>query len=102
VQVLGVGYNPEAPVAVPQFQRTYARNFPVGYRDRVRVEHYLQLSPIMRNFVPNLVVIDRSWVIRAQYAGDDPFFNDSNKNLRALLDSLLKEPASKKGSSKKK
>jgi hypothetical protein len=48
------------------------------------------------------VVIDRNWVIRAQYAGDDPFFHDSNKNLRALLDSLLKEPATKKGSAKKK
>ena len=61
-----------------------------------------QLSPIMRNYVPNLVVIDRNWVIRAQYAGDDPFFHDSNKNLRALVDSLLKEPATKKGRAKKK
>jgi hypothetical protein len=102
VQALGIAYNPEAPVAAEPFRRTYAPNFPVGYRDRVRAEHYLQLSPIMRNYVPNLVVIDRNWVIRAQYAGDDPFFHDSNKNLRALLDSLLKEPAMKKGSAKKK
>jgi hypothetical protein len=102
VQVLGIAYNPEAPVAVEPFRRAYAPNFPVGYRDRVRVEHYLQLSPIMRNYVPNVVVIDRNWVIRAQHAGDDPFLLDSNKNLRALLDSLLKESAAKKGAAKKK
>jgi hypothetical protein len=66
------------------------------------VEYYLQLSPIMRNYVPNIVVIDRNWVIRAQYAGDDPIMNDSNKHLRALIDSLLKESAGSKSGAKKK
>ena len=101
VQVLGVAYNPEAPMAAAGFQSTYAQTFPVGYKDRVRVEDYLQLSPVMRNYVPNLVVIDRNWVIRAQHAGDDAFFHDTDKNVRTLLDSLLKESPAKPGKKKK-
>ncbi len=43
--------------------------------------------------------IDRNRVIRAQYSGADDFFKDQEKNIRAMLDTLLKEPvASKKAS----
>jgi hypothetical protein len=98
VQVIGVGYNPDAALLALQFSRTFAPNFPVGYRDRDTVNAYLQVSPMVRNYVPNVVVIDRGWTIRAQYAGDDPFFQNEDKNMRALLDGLLKQAATKKGS----
>jgi thiol-disulfide isomerase/thioredoxin len=97
VQMVGIAYNPEAPGTVTHFAQTFAGNaYPVGYRDRVRVNSYLEVSSVMRNFVPNLVVIDRNWTIRAQYSGDDAFFHNEDKNLRTLIDSLLKEPAGKK------
>jgi hypothetical protein len=105
VQVLGVAYNPDAsPAVVMDFIRRFGVNFPVGYRDVVRVNDYLQLSPVMRNFVPNLVVIDRNWTIRGQWAGDDPLFQDENKKVRAFLDGLLKKraPAGKKAAPKSK
>jgi hypothetical protein len=93
VQVIGVAYNPDAQPLAADFMRRYAVNFPVGYRDRDSVNQYLQISPVMRNYVPNIVVIDRKWTIRAQMAGDDPFFQNEDRNMRTLLDSLLKEPA---------
>jgi hypothetical protein len=59
----------------------------------------------MRNFVPNLVFIDKKWTIRGQYAGDDPFVKNEGPNARALVEALLKEDASdskKKPAPKKK
>ena len=41
--------------------------------------------------MPQLALIDRKGVIRAQYPGNDKFFQDEEKNLRAVFDSLLKE-----------
>jgi hypothetical protein len=43
--------------------------------------------------VPHMVFIDRRGVIRAEYPGEDPFFKDAAKNVRAELDRLLKTPA---------
>jgi hypothetical protein len=103
VQVIGVAYNPDAAALAADFARRYA-NFPVGFRDRDAVNNYLQISIFMRNYVPNVVVIDRSWTIRGQYAGDDPFLQNEDKNMRAMLDSLLKvsATATKKSGAKKK
>jgi len=40
-------------------------------------------------------------MVRAQHGGDDPFFQAEDKNTRAMIESLLKEPApSKKGTKK--
>jgi hypothetical protein len=50
--------------------------------------------------VPQLVFIDRKGVIRAQYAGNDPFFKDEERNVRAQIEGLLKEGAAPAGSRK--
>jgi hypothetical protein len=42
--------------------------------------------------------IDRHRMIRAQYSGADDFFKDQDKNIRALAETLLKEPATAKKS----
>ena len=43
--------------------------------------------------MPQVAVIDRKGLIRAQLAGDDPFFKEAEheKNFRGLLEPLLKE-----------
>jgi hypothetical protein len=90
---------------VAEFARRFAPNLPVGYSNRDPVNNYLQISPFMRNYVPNMVFIDRKWTIRAQYAGDDPFFKNELANARGVIETLLKESAggsTKKSSSKKK
>jgi hypothetical protein len=45
------------------------------------------------------VFIDKKGMIRAQHIGDDPFFQNEDKNTRAMIESLLKkEPVpTKKG-----
>jgi len=59
----------------------------------------------MSLMMPQLVVIDRKGVIRYQYPGNDPFFENEEKNLREILLPLLKQgtaaPAKAKAAAKK-
>lgn len=86
------------------FIRNYGVNFPVGFDARDTVEDYLQHAPGKPSYVPELLFIDRKRVIRAQYTGSDDFFKDQDKNIRTLVETLLKEPvaARKNGRSARK
>jgi hypothetical protein len=66
----------------------------VGSADRDAVLEYEQASLAKPNYVPVLIFIDRSRVIRAQpeHTGGDDFYKDQEKNIRAEIESLLKEP----------
>lgn len=81
---------------MPEFIRNYAANFPVGFAARESVQEYLQQLPGKPGYVPEVVFVDRKRVIRAQYTGSDDFFKDQDKNMRALVETLLKEPATAK------
>lgn len=73
---------------VNYFQITY----PVGYSDVPSVDQYLSRGKGEILNIPQLVVIDRTGMIRAQSGGKpgDPKLEDKD-SLRALLDGLLKE-----------
>ena len=71
-------------------------NFPVGFSERGQVQEYIQHPPGKPSYVPELMFIDRHRMIRAQYAGADDFLKDQDKNIRALVETLLKEPATAK------
>ena len=87
----------------PDSSRSFSPTFPVGYTTREQVNEYLQHPAGKPSYVPELIFIDRNRVIRAQYTGNDDFFKDQDKNIRAMLDTLLKEPvAAKKTSAHKK
>jgi hypothetical protein len=75
--------------------------FPVGYTNRHTVYEYLQVPSNSPFSVPIFVFIDKKGTIRAQYMGDDPFFKNEDKNTRAMIESLLKEPAQTKKGAKK-
>jgi hypothetical protein len=96
LQILGAAFNPNAPQLVPDFIRTYDVNFPVGFSEREQVQEYIQHPPNKPSYVPELMFIDRHRVIRAQYSGADDFFKDQDKNIRALAETLLKEPVTAK------
>ena len=82
---------------MPEFVRQFQPDFPVGYNDRDTVFAYLQISMLNAGYVPKMVFIDRQGIIRAQYDGADPFFQNEGPNIRAELDKLLKEePARRK------
>ena len=88
-----MAFNPNAVMLVPDFVRTYGVNFPMGFASPESVREYMQLPLTTPGYVPQLVFIDRKRVIRAQYIGNDDFFKDQDKNIRSLVESLLKEPA---------
>jgi len=64
----------------------------VGSADRESVLEYEQASLVKTNYVPDVIFIDRNRVIRAQHDGGDDFFKEQEKNIREMLDTLLKEP----------
>ncbi len=82
--------NPDVPGFIRQFKPT----FPVGTTDRETAMSYMQLSSVVRSYVPFLLFIDRNGVIRVQYTGNDPIIADEfalDKNLRAEIMKLLAE-----------
>jgi thiol-disulfide isomerase/thioredoxin len=103
VQMLAAAFNEGAGQLVPGFLAQFQPSFPVGYTTREQVNEYLQHAAGKPTYVPELVFIDRNRVIRGQFTGSDDFFKDQDKNVRAMLDTLLKEPvASQKSSAHKK
>lgn len=93
VQVLACAFNPDAAQLLPGFIAQFKPTFPVGSSERESVLEYEQASLVKTNYVPEILFIDRSRTIREQHKGEDSaFFNDQEKNIRATLDMLLKEP----------
>src|SRR5580698_8607203 len=92
VQFLAAAFNPDAAQLVPGFIAQFRPAFPVGSADRDSVLEYVQASLVKPNYVPELIFIDRGRVIRAQHNGGDDFFKEQEKNIREMLDTLLKEP----------
>lgn len=66
--------------------------YPVGYSSKADVDSYLNRAPKEILNIPQIIVIDRTGMIRAASgaAGGDPRLEDEN-SLRSLIDSLLKE-----------
>jgi thiol-disulfide isomerase/thioredoxin len=86
-QPVDIAFNENAPQLVPDFVRQLGLTFPVGTASRDQVLSFLQLSLVQPFSVPQIAIIDRKGMIRAQFVGDDL------ANLRPQVESLLKEPA---------
>ncbi len=77
---------------LPGFIQQFKPAFPVGMTNKETAAGYMQLSMMVRAYVPYLLFIDRSGVIRAQYTGSEPFLADESaldKNFRATIMKLL-------------
>src|SRR5215472_12955610 len=83
---------PADPATVDNFLESYRLAFPVGYTDKQDVDRFLSRSKEDVLTIPQVVIIDRSGMIRAQSGNrpGDPTLEDIN-SLRARLDALLKE-----------
>ncbi len=90
VQVLGATVNEGAAFSVKDFNRVFGVNFPCGYADETSMRKFLGLGPDEPYFVPVLVFIDKDFMIRSQYIGDEQFLNKQEVNIRAEIDRLLK------------
>jgi len=93
LQVIASAIQDMAALVVPDFIKQFQPGFPVGFNPRNLVENYLQHPVMFRLLMPQVVVIDRKGIIRAQLAGDDKFFDkaEQEKNFRDVLEPLLKE-----------
>jgi peroxiredoxin len=99
-QALGVATNEMAQILVADYKKNLGVYFPIGYASSDESHSFLQHSPMLIMYVPQLVFIDRKGVIRAQFAGNDPFFKDEERNVRAQIEALLKEGVAPAGSRK--
>lgn len=100
-QAFGVAFNEMSSMLVPDFVRDFNVKFPVAWAQREQVMGFLQLSPMERFVVPQIVLIDRKGQIRAQSPPlGDPKLQDE-ANLRVQIDGLLKESAGAAGSAAK-
>ena len=92
-QVLASAFNDLAAQLLPEFVTRFRPAFPVGFTSRETVSEYLKLSATSPFKIPVYCFIDKKGMIRAQHMAGEPFFQDDPKSTRALIESLLKEPA---------
>lgn len=92
-QALGVATNEMAHMLVPDYVKNFNLRFPIGFAPREQAHEFLQHPLMLIMYVPQLVFIDRKGVIRSQHAGGSDFFREEEKNIRARVEELLKEPA---------
>lgn len=77
------------------FMQRFNPPFPVGIANNVAALGYMEISPMVRSFVPFMVFIDRQGVIRAQFTGGDQgfFAEKMDENIREQALKLLNEPS---------
>lgn len=89
LRVVGVAFDPGGKV--DEFVKTNAVDFPVGQVKQDDALGYLGISILERYVVPQIVIVDRRGVVRAQSAVQGtPELQDPNY-LRTFLGGLLKE-----------
>jgi peroxiredoxin len=95
VQVVACAFNEDAQASLADFQQQFHPVFAVGYSNRAAVMSYLQISMMDPHplYVPHLVFLDRSGVIRADVAGESDFMKQLETNIPAELEKLLKPPS---------
>jgi peroxiredoxin len=94
-QPIGVAFNENAALLVPDFVRQLGLTFPLGVCPQDTVLSYIQHPLGQLFYVPQMVFVDRKGIIRAQHGGKDDHFSDNlEPNLRSLIESMLKEPNS--------
>ncbi len=100
-QPVGIALNPDVSgPMVTEYGRQVGATYPIGYSAPKAVDSYLGRSVMENLRVPQIVVIDRMGVIRAQSLPKGESNLENEKYLRNLIDSLLKESAPA-GSAKK-
>jgi cytochrome oxidase Cu insertion factor (SCO1/SenC/PrrC family) len=98
-QALGVAYNatedPRVPAAqaVRDYASKYATDFPVGYDAHEPILAFLGDSVMDRLGFPQVVVVDKKGIIRAQSEPSGTAALQDEHSLTTLVDGLLKEGA---------
>jgi peroxiredoxin len=89
LQIIECAVEDDSGKHIADFQTRFQPNFPLGWSERANVEPVLQPDEKL-HIMPQSVLIDRKGLIRAQFYGDDPMFeNDAARNLAALISRYL-------------
>ncbi|MEJ7607498.1 MAG: TlpA disulfide reductase family protein [Bryobacteraceae bacterium] len=100
-QPLGVAINPGADLGGFATQNNVT--YPLGMGDRDSAMVFLQHSLMAQFYVPQLVLIDRKGMIRAQYSGTDTFLSSNEEmNIRGMVEKLMNESAPAKAAKSRK
>lgn len=78
------------PTLVNSMATYFKLTYPVGYTDKISVDEYLDRHDGEFLRIPQVVIIDRAGMIRAQTGLDNRKLEDENY-LRTLIDGLLKQ-----------
>ena len=78
---------------LPLFIRQYQPTFPVGMASQFGAMQYMELSPMVRTFVPYVVFIDRKGIIRTQLTGGDMTDESQARVFREIVENLVNESA---------
>jgi peroxiredoxin len=91
-QPIDVAWNDNAKLLMTDFAKQFGVTFPMFWSTYDPIMSFMQFSIMDRPVVPLVVVIDRKGMIRAQSppAGDANLQDEAK--LRALIETLLKEP----------
>jgi thiol-disulfide isomerase/thioredoxin len=93
VQFVGDVIDPGAKDGLANFNKLYAQGaFPVGWSTQESALEFMK-HPDPRFYVPMMAFVDKKGFIRSQYIGDNDFFREQDKNIRAELDKVLAAPA---------
>lgn len=91
-QPIGIAFDPGIDTErLTNFSNLMNAPYPIGYTSSDKVDMYLGRSVAERFRVPQLVVIDRKGVIRAQSRPVDEKNLEDESYLRNMIDGLLKE-----------
>src|SRR5262249_12652277 len=93
---------------VPEFINRFNVPFRVGTADDAKARLFFEFTMTMPSYVPWLMFIDKTSVIRAQFTGSDSIFNQGVDGITRVIDPLLVEKvqatppkAATKGTTKK-
>ena len=92
-QAVAAAINPGGDVV--GYKRDHNVTFPVGSVSQDTCMFFMQHMPMARLLLPQVAFVDRNFNIVEQHTGDDAaFFGEAEeKNLRAVVERLLKAPA---------
>ena len=96
---VAVAINEMAHMYIDDFVKQNGVTFPVGWQIHDTAMQFLQ-HPVMKPMMmPQIVFIDKEGIIRSQFEGSDPFFEDELKqeaNMRTQIKKLLQPQAAVK------
>ncbi|MDX1980712.1 MAG: TlpA disulfide reductase family protein [Bryobacteraceae bacterium] len=100
-QPLGVAFNENAIMLLPDFIRSFGVNYPTGVAPREKVLEFLGHTSTTRLMVPQVAIIDRKGMIRFQSSveGDENLHGEMS--LRQKIQMLLAEGGTAPAAAKK-